>query len=252
MQEKDNWDEHWEQFDEALMKNPAQYYRFKQVKDELRFVLKQKPDSSLLDVGCGQGVLLTILREAFPTLTYGGIEYSEYGVKITQEKLPDCKVIQGDLIENSESLKEFDNWADVITCSEVLEHVDDPGLFLRNCLPLIKPNGYIIVTVPGGPRTAFDKLIGHRPHFSHSRLDKLLTESGYSIIHNRQAGFPWHNIYRLILLARGEKLSTDVGDGGSWAANVGMKIFSVLFKLNLSNTPWGWQNVVLAQKVANK
>ena len=200
MQKIDNWDDHWRQYDETLAKSPAQFYRFDQVAKEVRRIIDTSPASSLLDVGCGQGVLLQTLKKTFPSLIFGGIEYSEYGVSLTKEKMPDSQIIQGDLILNTGSLQHFSSWADIITCSEVLEHVDDPCIFLKNCLPLLKSDGRIIITVPGGPMTAFDKSIGHRQHFNHEKLNLLLKEAGYTIICNRQAGFPWHNLYRLVLL----------------------------------------------------
>ncbi len=57
-------------------------------------------------------------------------------------------------------------WADFAVCSEVLEHLDDPVLFLKNSAALMSPGCKLIVTVPGGPMSAFDKHIGHRRHFS--------------------------------------------------------------------------------------
>jgi SAM-dependent methyltransferase len=43
-----------------------------------------------------------------------------------------------------------DSQFDVIIASEVLEHVDDPGIFLRDLTRCLSPDGILIVTVPNG------------------------------------------------------------------------------------------------------
>jgi hypothetical protein len=50
------------------------------------------------------------------------------------------------------------------------------------------------------------------------------------------------------VVARGERLVGDVaGGGGSALARLAMRFFGLLFRLNLSASPWGWQTVVLAR-----
>jgi hypothetical protein len=82
-------------------------------------------------------------------------------------------------------------WADYAVCSEVLEHLDDPALFLRNSAALMSPGCTLIVTVPGGPMSAFDRHIGHRKHYLVSELRGLLERSGFSVKTAMAAGFPF-------------------------------------------------------------
>ena len=37
---------------------------------------------------------------------------------------------------------------------------------MRNAAALLAPGAKVVVTVPGGPRSAFDKHIGHCRHFT--------------------------------------------------------------------------------------
>lgn len=51
--------------------------------------------------------------------------------------------VEEDLIEN---IKNQDNSCDLVTCFEVLEHVYDPLLFIKNISNLLKPGGLMIIT----------------------------------------------------------------------------------------------------------
>jgi hypothetical protein len=130
---------------------------------------------------------------------------------------------------------------------EVLEHVDKP-VVLRNARPLLDAGRRLIVTVPGGPRPAFDHQIGHRRHFSPRLLASVLTEAGFEVDHCFGAGSPLFNMYRLTVIARGRGLSEDVrsGAGGSRPARVAMRVFDGLLHTTLMSGPWGWQTVGLA------
>jgi hypothetical protein len=61
-----------------------------------------------------------------------------------------------------------------------------------------------LVTVPGGFRSAYDKHIGHRQHFSKASLKKSLLEAGYQNIQIYRAGFPVFNLYKILTIIAGK------------------------------------------------
>ena len=71
-----------------------------------------------------------------------------------------------DLLRDPAPDAEWAGWATHAVCSEVLEHVDEPVVLLRNARSWLAPGCRLVVTVPGGPMSAFDRHIGHRRHFS--------------------------------------------------------------------------------------
>jgi hypothetical protein len=104
------------------------------------------------------------------------------------------------------------------------------------------------VTVPAGPMSAFDRHIGHRRHFSAGRLRTTLRDAGLDVSDLRGAGFPFFNVYRLAVVARGKKLIDDAGYEHHTlplAARVTMRTFSWLFRLNTDKTKLGWQLVAV-------
>ena len=109
---------------------------------------------------------------------------------------------------------EFRGWATHAVCSEVLEHLDDPEAMLANVRPFLAPGCKLVITVPAGPRSAFDKHIGHRAHFTTTRLERTLRAAGLDVVDLRGAGFPFFNLYRLAVVLRGKKLIEDGADHG--------------------------------------
>ena len=69
--------------------------------------------------------------------------------------------------------------------------------------------------MPGGPRSAFDKHIGHYQHFTADTLHAVLTEGGLDVDRVLRTGFPFFNLYKLAVMARGEKLVARLRSSGA-------------------------------------
>jgi hypothetical protein len=135
-----------------------------------------------------------------------------------------------------------------------LEHVDDPVAFLKRARDYLATGARLIVTVPGGPMSAFDRHIGHRQHFDRRKICSMLEQAGYSVERTYLGGFPFYNLYRLMVIARGRRLAQDVETKStgmsSGVARFAMKVFRVLFHANLPDSPFGWQVVATARKAS--
>jgi 2-polyprenyl-3-methyl-5-hydroxy-6-metoxy-1,4-benzoquinol methylase len=171
LQPTDDWDDHWKRYNQSNSENPAQKYRFKLILEELR-KFRDQDSLKVIDIGCGQGDLLFATQNLFPSFKLMGLELSQEGVNIVKEKTGLPNIFQVDLLNYTDELRKFHGWADVIVCSEVLEHVDDPDLFLKTSLMFLKSKGMLIITVPGGPMSSFDISIGHRQHFNKDSILK--------------------------------------------------------------------------------
>ena len=246
----DNWDQHWQDYTEAAEQNPAQRYR-RQVISNLLRRFGCSDSARVLDIGSGLGDLAVDLRRTFVAAEIAGIELSATGVEVASRKLPDARFFQCDLLDASVEPGPLRAWARFAVCSEVLEHLDQPGALLKKASEYLAPGCVLVVTVPGGPQSKFDHHIGHRQHFTPASLRTLLEESGFQVEFARGAGFPFFNVYRMAVIARGHRLITDVqsrpAGGQSFTVRVAMGIFRLLFALNLANSPWGWQTVAVAR-----
>ncbi|HEV2805076.1 MAG TPA: class I SAM-dependent methyltransferase [Chthoniobacterales bacterium] len=248
---RDNWEAHWARFAESATENPAQRMRH----DLIAQLLSEKAGSGairLFDFGSGQGDLVEKLSGMFPNAEFVGAELSNSGVAISQRKVPVATFVVADILEAPAVLKNFAGWASHAVCSEVLEHVDDPAAFLRQAREYLVPGAQLIVTVPGGPISAFDREIGHRQHFNRGKIRSLLEEAGYLVERTYLAGFPFFNLYRLLVLMRGPRLARDIEATAvgrpSGLLRFAMKLFRVLFHANLLDSPFGWQVVAIARK----
>ncbi len=250
---QDDWDAHWDHYAQSAAENPAQRMRH----EIIARLLCEHSDSGvmkLFDLGSGQGDLMKKLEPLLPDACFVGAELSERGVAISKRKVPGATFLVADIFQPPAALNEFANWATHAVCSEVLEHVDDPVAFLRRARDYLAAGARLIVTVPGGPTSAFDRHIGHRQHFDRCKIRSMLERAGYSVERTYLAGFPFFNLYRLLIIARGDSLVQDAQKGStgtpSSVARFAMKVFRVLFHANLLNSPWGWQVVATARKAS--
>ena len=248
---RDEWDRHWALYGEPAAGNPANTYRHRLV---LGLLGALGADDRVLDIGAGQGELALTIKRRFPAAAVSGIEYSAEGVQRARAAAAAAglaaEFTQRDLLETAVLDAGVAHRATHATCSEVLEHVDDPVLLLRNAAAYLAPGCRLVVTVPGGPRSAFDEHIGHRRHFTPKSLRALLGDAGFDVERVARAGFPFFNLYRLAVIARGRKLIADLESGGTDGAGAQgavLKFFDVAFKWNLASSPLGWQMVALAR-----
>jgi hypothetical protein len=106
----------------------------------------------------------------------------------------------------------------------------------------------LVVTVPGGPRSAFDEHIGHRRHFTPDSLRSVLNAAEFTVESSVGAGFPFFNLYRIMVVLRGRRLVKDAVGVPSNLIRFTSAIFQVLFKLNRDKSRLGWQIVAVAIK----
>ena len=246
--ERDDWESHWADYAASASHNPAEGMRTELVRDLLD--LGGAP-ARLLDIGCGQGDLLLALTGGRDDVEAVGVDTSRTGIEVARRKLPGARFIQRDLMSPDSPPEALSGWATHATCSEVLEHVDDPVLLLRNAAAFMAPGCRVVVTVPGGPRSAFDLHIGHRRHYTTATLREVLLRSGLDVERVGGAGFPFFNLYRLVVCARGRRLVDDVretnGRPAGATARMAMAAFRGLFRLNRPPGRLGWQIVAVAR-----
>lgn len=116
----------------------------------------------ILDVGCGYGLAMSYLRSLGNDAV--GLEIAPGFIEICRQL--GMKVYEVD-VEN-DPLPGGLGVFDVVLCMEVLEHLMDPLIVLQEKIrPLLKPGGYLIVTVPNGAyvKDRLALLFGKTPTF---------------------------------------------------------------------------------------
>lgn len=246
--ERDDWDRHWDLYAGSAAENPAQEFRRRLI---LRLLGPVSPSSRVLDIGSGIGDFAASLRAASPSAELLGLELSKSGVEISRRRVSDATFLQADLTRDVPPPTEYRAWATHAVCSEVLEHVDDPLGLLMNTRAYLAPGCRLVVTVPGGPMTEYDRHIGHRRHFDPRALALLLRDSGFEVLESTGAGFPVFNGYRLLMRALGARLISVAGSTKpSLVSRAAMQAFAGGLRVNARLSPRGWQIVAVARPVA--
>ena len=242
---KDDWDRHWEDYRDAVATSPAQAYRRRLILAHLDLPSAAAP--RILDIGSGLGDFLIDVHAQYPHVPKLGLESSQTAVDIATRRCPEVDFLQRDLLADEAEAPGHRGFATHAVCSEVLEHVDDPLRLLTNARPYLAEGCRLVVTVPGGPRSAYDRHIGHRRHFTAAELSQLLTQAGFTVECATGAGFPFFNLYRLLVISAGRRLvRTAAGKPGA-SLRLLAAVFRVLFKLN-SAAGIGWQVLAVARK----
>jgi SAM-dependent methyltransferase len=243
----DDWNRHWDSYADSAALNPAQAYRRRLIFERLGL---GGGAGRVLELGSGQGDLSSEIAARHPGVELLGLDISHTGIAIATKKVPTGTFFQQDFMRPFALPERYQRWATHAVCAEVLEHVDDPVQVLRNARGCLAPGARLVVTVPAGPRSAFDLHIGHKRHFTPASLEAVFTGAGLEVESLHGAGFPFFNLYRLVVVARGEKLIHDATNKGPLplTARAAMRAFSWLFELNSGVTPWGWQLVAVARE----
>lgn len=157
----------------------------------------------VLDVGCGYGHLLYILKKKYGCEVLG-IEPSAEAAK-TGGRVFGIS-IKPVLLEEFSSPSRFD----VVLCSHVLEMVDNPVLFLQNLKGLMKDNGVLYIEVPnilrptGGFTLDNFFLAESLQTFSAYNLNKFLQNCGLGTLNYDDKDF------LRVICAHGEKENLQV------------------------------------------
>lgn len=149
--------------------------------DRLRPILRK--NMNVLDVGCSTGHFLDALKGKVKTRV--GLELSRDEVAFIQKNL-DFPVYN----EPIEQVKIKEGPFDLITCFQVLEHIEDPQSFLRALGRNLKTGGYLYLELPNlndvllgtYQNEAYEDFYFREPHlsyFSATTLKKMLLKAGF-------------------------------------------------------------------------
>ena len=236
----DDWNSHWARYDQVTAINPAQRWRFHLIGRVIKS-LGLSNQLTITDLGCGQGDLLSYLHDQFPESALVGIEPSEVGCQLSKLKTPDALIFHIDITNRSDANSMIES-SDVIICTEVLEHLDQPELLMSSLACRMGSNSTLLVSVPGGPMSKFDKHIGHRKHFDTKSLEHLLHKCGFTEIDVYRSGFPGFNFYKFCTIIMGKRLieSTVSADSNPIAESIS-RIFFSLMNCSSNRSRFGWQ-----------
>lgn len=156
-------------------------------------------NKKVLEIGCATGYLSSKMKEHGCSVV--GIEIENEAAEVARKA--GIEVIGGD-IEDMEKLPMGKASFDVIVLADVLEHMKEPDITLKKLSGFLKPEGYIVVSLPNiGYWTMRLKHLfgkwdytetgimdsGHLRFFTLKTARKLLENSGFKVL--KEDYTPW-------------------------------------------------------------
>jgi methionine biosynthesis protein MetW len=163
-------------YSDGYYKGLAKEARF----SEVASIFKNVRGDRLLDVGCGDGDITLMLKNAMHAR-------EAYGVEISLEAVNDAcgkGILARQLDIDSENLPFEANYFDGAYLGEIIEHVFDPDHLLSETWRVLKKGGVCVLTTPNlaGWPSRLALLFGYQPYPmaaspSHESVGKLLITS---------------------------------------------------------------------------
>lgn len=98
---------------------------------------------TFLEIGCGTGFVLQAIASRFPNISLSGSELFEEGLPFAAERVPQARLRTLDA-KNID----IENAVDAIGAFDVIEHIDDDVLVLRNLHKALTQDGHLFINVP--------------------------------------------------------------------------------------------------------
>ena len=159
--------------------------------NQLRFLPKENFETkSVIDVGCATGFLLDYLKEKGAKTS--AIEKNQVFIDFL------CKSGHSTYSDFNQIREEK---FDLVTCFNVIEHVEDAITFVKNMYEILKPGGTLLIETPnsndyllnilGEDFASFFYRVQHRFYFDEQSLKQVMIYSGvsdYTFLYSQKYG----------------------------------------------------------------
>jgi len=190
--EKNYWGDERKYYEEArlICKGLARHHRDTNYLEDLERIEKIKPEGNFLDIGTNMGFFLRHTRgrkwnvfgvEPSPSLS--GMARKYFGLNVKTSYLEDAGF--------------QDNFFDIVTMTDVFEHISNPNKILKDVRKILKKGGILFIKVPNGNYNLLKLNLArmtkkthnydifdsyeHVTHFTYETLKRVLEESGFKI-----------------------------------------------------------------------
>jgi 2-polyprenyl-3-methyl-5-hydroxy-6-metoxy-1,4-benzoquinol methylase len=172
-------------------------WEFDELIEDLPLVSDGKSRLNLLEVGCGEGLLLERLA---PRHSVQGLETNVKAARVGAQKGINIDPVTIEAFRSTYTGPALD----VICFFHVIEHLEKPDAFLKDAAALLKADGSIVLSTPnpdrfwlGVQREVWDYPPHHLIRFSKQGLNILLARCGFKVIRQLDEPAP-SNVQRTI------------------------------------------------------
>jgi SAM-dependent methyltransferase len=237
------YDRIWSQMSDFIRYNPGARHRRRHTFE----LLARCRFDSLLDVGCGNAELLRLIDERWPGKKLAGADLSAAVVEQNRQTLPSMEFFTANIDEDGLPV---DRTFDVVVCTEVIEHLDDPEAAMRRLAAAVTPGGHLVVTCPTGKLWPTEQHFGHVRHPRDADLAMWGRRAGLDVEELWAWGFPTYALTKWAANVRPEAaLKAFAGERRYGLPQIAVS--TALFLANYANlrsSPFGVQLFALFRK----
>jgi 2-polyprenyl-3-methyl-5-hydroxy-6-metoxy-1,4-benzoquinol methylase len=153
----------------------------------------------VVDVGCGEGGVLSFCANRGAHII--GVEIDEGALDSAKSKIAASKSVKCEFhLANAENLPLSAGLATRVICTEVLEHVEDPMIVLKELYRIGAPDALYLITVPDSLQENMQKHVADDIYFKHPNhiriidrheFPKMIESAGLEVISQTGYGFYW-------------------------------------------------------------
>jgi len=174
------WGKDLEKNEKIIAESKKQAF-FYQLKKLLQFIRPE--NKKLLDIGTGKGYFLEEAEKV--GFDVFGLDISQYACESSQKKFKG-KIFQGELSDSAYP----ENYFDVVSATDFIEHISDPQKLLREISRIIKPKGFLFLITPDissfsrkiWGRRWFQYKYEHVIYWEQKTLQRLLQNHDFEIV----------------------------------------------------------------------
>ncbi|MFT5284665.1 MAG: SAM-dependent methyltransferase [Planctomycetota bacterium] len=147
--------------------------------------LTDKPDSLVVDIGCGTGSNLTLVHDRFPKARQIGVDMDASALGYCTERGESASLVRASGL----ALPIESGSADCVVALDFIEHVDDDLALITEFARILRPGGSVVASVPAYPSlwSPHDAFMHHKRRYRSGELEQRFAEAG--LVVDRRYGF---------------------------------------------------------------
>jgi len=167
--------------------------------NKLKIVIRFIPSSpkTILDVGCASGWFISKISKKFPKAQCYGIDIYDKGIRYAKSIYPKIEF----KVADAHKIPYKKNIFDLVTCTEVLEHLDNPKMAILEIKRVLKKDGLAVIELDSGNLIfsivwhVWRKFGGkvwndsHLHSFNIKKLEKIIQACGFKIMDRQKFNF---------------------------------------------------------------
>lgn len=239
-----NYNDYWSSLATSHHKQPGNRFRYDLIAKEVA-AAGIEPER-VLDCGCGDGSLLSVVARTVLCKELHGFDIAA-NVPIERAGVP-IHFHQQDL--GAPLPAEMHGRYDLVLCSEVIEHVADDDMVLRNVADAAAPGALILLTTQSGTIYKTEQFLGHLRHYRIADLSARMEDAGLTVEKSYLAGWPWLNGQKIAAHYFQGSVQKKIVQAKTLSPSVRAVFFALRHLYSVSSRRRGPQIVIVGRKPA--